>query len=290
MRQFAELTLPTARATLREARATMLNMQQIFDRTATLAHDGFATRVALDEAQKNLDVARTQIRTAEVQVYSSGPGGSDFVMGQTLLTQAIANRATAISRLGYATIVAPRDGVLVSRAVEQGSVVQPGKLLFVLAPEGETQIVLQIDERNLGKLALTQPALASADAYPERRFPAQVTYINPGIDIARASVEVKLTVATPPTYLRQDMTVSVDIEIARRTGVLVLPGRSVHDSLSAEPWVMRIVDGHAVRQNVRLGLQGNTRIEILQGLNEGDAVIPAATTIKSGERVRPMTS
>ena len=75
--------------------------------------------------------------------------------------------------------------------------------------------MLQIDERNLGKLALGQKALASADAYPDQRFAAVVSYINPGVDITRASVEVKLTVADPPDYLRQDMTVSVDIEVAR---------------------------------------------------------------------------
>jgi len=46
--------------------------------------------------------------------------------------------------------------------------------------------VLQIDERNLGKISLGQKALASADAYPDQRFAAVVSYINPGIDITRA--------------------------------------------------------------------------------------------------------
>ncbi len=58
--------------------------------------------------------------------------------------------------------------------------VQPGKVLMVLSPSGETQLVLQIDERNLAKLKLGQKALASADAYPAQRFAAELVYINPG--------------------------------------------------------------------------------------------------------------
>ncbi len=229
MRQLDELTLPSAREALTQAQANLLNAQQTFDRTSHLAENGYATRAALDDAQKTLDVARTQVRTAEFQVYTASPGGSDYVMAQTQLNQAHANLETAELRLGYATITAPRDGVLITRNVERGAVVQPGKALLVLAPSGEVQLVLQIDERNLGKLSLGQKALASADAYPDQRFAAVVSYINPGVDITRASVEVKLTVTDPPDYLRQDMTVSVDIAVAAKDHALVLPIRSVHD-------------------------------------------------------------
>ena len=69
--------------------------------------------------------------------------------------------------------------------------VQPGKVLMVLSPAGETQLVLQIDERNLGRLKLGQRALASADAYPQERFAAELVYINPGVDAQRGTVEVQ---------------------------------------------------------------------------------------------------
>ncbi len=289
MRQIEELTLPMARATLREAQATLLNTQQTFGRASELARNGYATRAALDEAQKNLDVARTQVRTAELQIYTASPGGSDYVTGQTQLNQARANVDTATSRLGYATIPAPRDGILIIRNVEQGSVVQPGKALLVLAPAGATQLVLQIDERNLGKLALGQPAVASADAYPDQRMAAVVSYINPGVDIARASVQVKLTVPDPPVTLRQDMTVSVDIEVARRDSTLVLPGRSVHDALSGKPWVMGVRGGRAYQQPVRMGLQGSALVEVLEGLAEGDAAVPANSGVLTGQRIRPIS-
>ncbi len=290
MRQLAELTLPSAREALTQAQANLLNAQQTFDRTSTLAKNGFATRQALDDAQKTLDVARTQVRTAEFQVYTASPGGSDYVMAQTLLNQAHANLETAESRLGYATIAAPRDGVLITRNVERGAVVQPGKALLVLAPAGEVQLVLQIDERNLGKISLGQKALASADAYPDQRFAAVVSYINPGVDITRASVEVKLNVADPPDYLRQDMTVSVDIENAAKNSALVLPIRSVHDTLSGQPWVLGIKDGRAVKRPVRLGLRGNSHVEILEGMTEGEVAIPLNSGVLTGQRVRPVRS
>jgi len=288
VRQINELTLPSAREALTQAQANLLNVQQTFDRTTKLFNDGFATRAALDDAQKNVDVARTQVRTAELQVYTAGTAGSDYVMAQTQLNQARANFETTTSRLSYATITAPRDGVLISRSVERGTVVQPGRALLVLAPSGETQLVLQIDERNLGKIALGQHAIASADAFPNQRFDAVVSYINPGIDISRASVEVKLVVPQPPDYLRQDMTVSVDIESARRENALVLPTRDVYDMLSGAPWVMGVKASRAYKQPISLGIRGNTDVEVLSGVAEGDLAIPVTANLLTGQRLRPI--
>ena len=289
MRQMRELVLPSARATQNAALASQRAAAQVQGRVATLAGKGFATRAALDEAQKNLDVARSNVRTAAVEVQTASPGGSDYVGGQTELAQARASLDTVKSRLGYTRIIAPRDGVLINRAIEQGNVVTPGTELMVLAPTGVTQLVMLIDERNIGKIALRQAAVASADAYPGQRFAATVAFINPGIDITRASIEVKLDVATPPAYLRQDMTVSVDIEVARRNNVLVLPVQSVRDALSAHPWVMVVRDGYARRQDVTLGLQATSQLEIRTGLIVGEQVIPTASPVAIGDRVRAKT-
>jgi HlyD family secretion protein len=286
MRQLRELTLPSARDNLKAALASQLGAAQIQGRAAALAAKGFETRAFLDEAQKNLDVARTAARTAAVQVQTASPGGSDYVTGETELAQARAGLVTAQSRLAYARISAPRDGVLISRQVEQGNVVVPGAVLMVLAPAGVTQLILLIDERNLGKIALGQPAVASADAYPGKRFAASVAYINPGIDITRASMAIKLDVPAPPPYLRQDMTVSVDIEVARRNGVLAVPGRSVRDALSTRPWVMVLQNGRARRQDVTLGVVGNSQTEIKAGVQAGDQLIPAGSPIVAGARAR----
>jgi HlyD family secretion protein len=285
MRRMRELSLPTAREAERSAAASLRGTQQIYDRTAILMRKGFLTRAQFDDAQKNLDMARAQLATASAQVAGARAGGSDYALAQSQLGQASAGYAAATSRLAYTTIVAPRDGVLISRSVEQGTVVTPGQVLMVLAPAGGVQLVMQIDERNLGKLAVGQPALASADAYPGQRFAATIAFINPGIDIARASATVKLAVANPPPYLRQDMTVSVDIETARRKAALVLPIAAVHDVLTTSPWVLVVQGGRAVRRSVTLGLLGNLQVQILSGLAVGDAVVLTASAIAAGARV-----
>ena len=88
-------------------------------------------------------------------------------------------------------------------------------------------------------------------------------------------------------YFRPSLTtVSVDIEIATRTNAQVLPGRSVHDLLSGQPWVLGIKDGRAARRPVRVGLRGNSHIEILEGMTDDEVAIPSNSGVLSGQRVR----
>lgn len=288
LRQLREVTQPAGIEDLTQAQATLTNAQQVYDRVSTLTKSGNAPKASLDDAQKNLEIARTRVRAAEFQVYSTGPGGSEYVTAETLLDQAKANLQTSRSRLGYATISAPRDGLLIARRVEAGSVVQPGQGLLVLAPTGDVQVVVQVDERNLAQLSLGQKALASAEAYPGRTFPAIVTYINPSVDLSRASVEVKLTVPEPPAYLRQDMTTSVDIEVARQRNTIALPITDINEALTDTPWVMTVRGGRARRQPVKLGIRGKTHVEILDGLGEGDLVIPRGGRLNIGQPLRPV--
>ncbi len=286
LRQLRELTVPSAEEALRQARATLLNAQQTHDRAAKLAEGGYGTRAALDEAIKELNIARAQVRNAELQVFTSRPGGSDYVMAETQLNQARASLETAQSRLSYTIVKAPRDGVLISRDVERGNIVQPSNVLMKLSPAGDTQVVVQIDEKNLGLIVVGQKALASADAFPKETFDAAVVYINPGVDLQRASVEVKLGVAQPPAYLHQDMTVSVDIETARHPDVLVVPAGSLRGMANGKPWVMKVDAGHAVRQPVKVGLVSAGKAEVVEGLQAGDLVVPATATVQEGARIR----
>ncbi|MGL5115282.1 MAG: efflux RND transporter periplasmic adaptor subunit, partial [Beijerinckiaceae bacterium] len=286
VRQVRDLTLPAAEQSLSEARATLVNVQQIHARVSKLLADGVSTRVAFDEATKNLDIARSQVRNAELTVFSNRQGGADFAVAETQLAQARATLSAAQTRLGYTDIHAARDGALIWRDVEVGNVVQPGKELMRLSPAGEMQITLQIDEKNLGLIALKQQALASADAFSKENFPATVTFINPAVDLQRASVEVKLTVASPPAYLRQDMTVSVDIEVARRAKAIIVSVADLHDVSSGKPWLLKVEDGRARHQQVTVGLVSGGKAEVLTGLDEGDVVVPAAAKIKEGQRLR----
>jgi HlyD family secretion protein len=286
-RQISELTLPRAEQVLGGAKATLRSAQQNYDRAARLAKSGVGTRVAREEAEKALTLALTQNSEAELLVLTNRNGGSDYSLAETQLAQAKAGLAAAMVRLGYSEIKAERGGILISRAVEAGNVVQPGVALMQLAPLGDVQIVVQIDEKNLGLVAEGQDALASADAYAKQSFPVTVAFINPAVDLQRASVEVKLKVTDPPDYLRQDMTVSVDIGVASRERALVMDFADIHEPASDTPWVLKVQNGRAKRQAVKLGLISAGRVEILSGLAEGDQVIPAIlTAVVDGGKVR----
>jgi HlyD family secretion protein len=290
LRQLRELQLPVADQALRQAQAILANAQAQYDRNKRLFESSFIGKAALDDAQRALDVAQTQVDTARKQVETAQPAGSDTAIAVAALEQAKANLQAARAKLMYTTISAPWDGTLIARDVERGDVVQPGKVLMVLSPAGETQIVLQIDERNLSRLALGQKALASADAYASERFAAELVYINPGVDAQRGTVEVKLRVPAPPAYLRQDMTVSADIEVGRSNGTLALPTDSVREVGGPSPWVLCVKDGRAGRRAVKIGLRGNGVTEIREGLAEGDLVVPPAYPhVTDGQRLRAVT-
>jgi HlyD family secretion protein len=287
LRQLRELQMPVADQSLRQAEANLTNARAQFDRTQRLYKDGFLGRSALDEAQRNLDVSQTQVESARKQLESAKPAGSDYEVAMRALEQARASLQVSQAKLAYTTITSPSDGTLIARDVERGDVVQPGKALMVLSPAGETQIVLQIDERNLGRIKLGQQALASADAYPAQRFAAQLVYISPGVDAQRGTVEVKLLVPQPPEYLRQDMTVSVDIEVERSAAALTLPADAVRDGAGAAPWVLVVRNGKAQRQAVKLGLRGDTVVQVVEGVAEGERVVPATNArVKPDQSVR----
>jgi HlyD family secretion protein len=288
IRQLREVALPAASQGLKQAQTNVEQARKQYERTRDLQARGFISQAQLDEAKRNYDVISSQVSAARLQVETNRPAGSDLAVASAAVAQANASLHLAQVKLNEDAILAPADGTLISRSVEPGDIVQPGKELMVLAADGETQILVQLDEKNLAKLALGQKVLGSADAYADQRFDAVVSYINPGIDSTRGAVEVKMTVAKPPAYLRQDMTVSVDIETARRTNALIIPTAALHDASSNAPWVLVVRNNHTVKQAVKLGLRGDNSVEVLIGLKAGEAVILTAVgIIKADMHVRP---
>ncbi len=287
VRQLREVSQPLATQALAQAQATALQARKVLLRDRELVAQGFISQAALDDAQRAADVASSQVTSAQAQAQTNTPGGSDTALAQAALAQALAGQQLASVKLAQGQVLAPSGGVLISRDVEVGDIVQPGQALMVLAAAGQTQVLVQIDEKNLSKIALGQKALGSADAFANQRFDAVVSYINPGVDAARGSVEVKLTLAQPPAYLRQDMTVSIDIETARRTAAVVVPTSALEDAATDQPWVLVVRDKRAVKQVVTLGLRGDARVEVLSGIAAGEGVAPVSKTgVKAGQRVR----
>jgi HlyD family secretion protein len=291
LRQLREVQAPVAEQALRQAQATAQTARAQWQRQQDLFRQGFIGQAALDESARAMDVADAQARAAQKQAETARAGGADLALADATLVQARATADAARARLAYQTLQAPLAGTLITRNVEVGDVVQAGKVLFSLSPSGVTQLVLQIDEKNLRLLRLGQPALASADADPAQRFNATLAYINPGVNAQTGAVEVRLDVPQPPALLQQDMTVSVDIEVARRPQALLVPADAVHDEPGEASWVMVVRDGRAQRQTLRTGLRSPGWIELLDtGLQPGDAVLPVGAAVQPGGRVHAVSA
>lgn len=288
LRQLREVQAPLAEQSVRQARASLDNATTQLQRNESLFKQGFIGAAALDESRKAVELADAQWRSAQAQLQSARAGGSDVAVAETAVAQAVASAEMATARSRYGVVRAVAAGTLISRNVEVGDVVQAGKVLMTLSPTGRTQLVADIDEKNLRLLALGQKALASADAYPNERFAAVLAYINPAVNAQTGAVPIKFDVPQPPATLRQDMTVSVDVEVARRPQALVAPLAAIHDPDSAQPWALRVENGRAVRVPVRVGLRSGGLCEVLQGLSAGDELVPVSASVTEGGSVRPL--
>lgn len=286
VRQLREVQAPVAEQALRQAQANLKNAQTVLRRNENLFQKGFISAAALDDFRKAVELADAQVQSTRKQLATTQPNGSDFALAEGAVSEAGASAKAASARARYTVVKAAMDGTLIGRNVEVGDVVQAGKVLMTLSPVGITQLIVEIDEKNLRLLALGQNALVAADAYPQQRFAARLAYINPGVNAQTGAVSVKFDVAKPPAMLKQDMTVSVDTEVARRPNALLVPASAVHDADGAAPWVLLEKNGRLARRPLQLGLRSGGFAEVIDGLSEGDLLLPATETLTAGARVR----
>jgi HlyD family secretion protein len=279
LQQVRELDLQAAQEDLRQAEVSLRRAERQLERVQALAAGDGVSAEDVESARDERDLASSRRDNAAAQVRGNAAGGS-------LERLAVAEFAAAQARLEQTRVTAPAAGTILQRLVQPGDIVAAGAGLLDLAPTGPTWLAVQPEEKNLAYLRVGQSAQASADAYPDSVFTARVTRLAPAVDPARGTIEVELVVDQPPTFLRPDMTVSINVEIANRDAALVIPAECVRDA-DRSPWVLVLMGGRAERRAVTLGLRGEGMVEIVSGLGEGDAVVPPeATRIKAGSRLR----
>jgi HlyD family secretion protein len=272
---------------LKQAETNLQQADADLERTTSLVSSGALPSIELDNARRTRERALAQRAAAEAQQLSSQPVGADSRVALSGLLEAQARLAGAEARLSQTRIVAPEAGVVLQRDVEVGSVVQPGRGLMVLAADSRTELVFAADERNIPFIALGQHGRVAADSYPQQVFDAEVSFIAPAIDPQRGSIEVRLVVPAPPPFLKPDMTVSVDLSVARKQRVWILPSDAVHAGMTASPWVFVVEGGRVRRRGITLGLRGEGSSEVLSGLApNADVVLPGAPPLGEGTRVR----
>ena len=271
--QTVQVGRPVAAQQLAQAEANLKVAQAEAERARQLVAQGFYARSKADDALRNAANATSAVATARAQLLAQAPGGTEHNATRARVEQARAQ-------------LAPAAGTVLTRKAEPGDVASAGKVLLEIADAGETRIHATVDEKNLRLLATGQKARGVADAFPNQAFDAELYYLAPAVDPLRGTVEIRFRVARPPAFLRPDMTVSVETVTGHKDSTLVLPAEAVREPASAKPWVLLATDGIARRSDVSLGLAGIGRVEILNGIGEGDqAILPAAGAL-DGDKVR----
>ena len=279
-----------AQANVTQAESVLVAALADLNRTQGLVGQGFLSQSRLDEARRAVAVAQAQLDAARAQRDANADTGTDVAQAQAQLALATAARRSAQVRLKETEIAAPAQARVLARSVEPGQIVQPGRALLTLALSGPLQLVAQVDERYLEQLAPGQPANVLADAYPTQMFKAQVLSIAPLVDAQRGAVEVRFSLPDPvPDFLREDMTVSVEVETARREQALVLPLNALRGEGDAAPTVWVARDGRVEARAVRLGLRTLASVEVTEGLEAGETVLVGPAP-GPGARVRAVAS
>ena len=271
---------PQAAVDLANAEVALAQASRNVERRRELAAISAISDEEMEQAIQVQKQARNDLENARLKAKALSTGGveEDLLRARIAALQAQLNKTQVRSKV---------SGTILTRNVEIGELVQPGQSLFTIALDGNTEIRVPLDERNLSSLEVEQQAVAIADAYPDKPFPVRISFIAPSIDPQRGTVEVRLAVDPIPEFLRQDMTVSVNIETDRRAKALVVPNDALANVKKDNADVLLLRNGQVQRQQVRLGLRGLSASEVLSGLSAGDEILVDATaSLADGARVR----
>ena len=273
-------TRPQASVDLANTQVQLAQASRELQRRRILAKDSVISKEELEQSEKAESLARNNVESARLKALALAPGKAEEIV--------LRERLVALqAQLAKTQVSSEVTGIVLTRNVEPGDLVQPGMTLFTIALDGNTEIRVPLDERNLPRLALQQNASVIADAYPDRPFPAQINFIAPSIDPERGTVEVRLTVDPVPDFLRQDMTVSVNIETDQRAHTRVIPNDALGNVQGNKAIVLLLRDGKIHRQTVTLGLRGLAMSEVVSGLQDGEQVLAdAVSPLKDGTRAR----
>ena len=253
-----------------------------YDRALQMSKDGVVSQQALDDAeQKYLAAANTRDKAvAQITVDTS-----KLRQAQAQTEQAQASLKQLEEQLSYTTITSPMDGVVLSRDVELGdavsSILVMGSTATLVMTIGDTtQVYVQgkVDESDIGKVYMNQPARIKVESFKDKTFLGKVTKIAPlGVEKDNVTTfEVRVSIDNPGGELKANMTANAEILLEEHKGVLTVPEQAViYDkdrNASVEVPDPKEKKGRR-KVSIKAGISNGTRTEVLSGLNAGDTVI-----------------
>ena len=189
--------------------------------------------------------------------------------------------AVQTEKIADYTIVSPMDGVVMRRDGEVGEIAESGQILFRIGVPKPLQVVAEVNEEDIPRVALGQTALFRTDAFLGRRLEGKVAEITPMGDVNAKTFRVKMALPDD-TPLRPGMSVEANIVIREKANALLVPADAVQGN------AVFVVDGSRIKKRaVTIGIRGTRAVEVLDGLKEGERVAsPATAALTDGARVR----
>lgn len=264
----ADASFEVARATIRQREADLSFARTNLDRNKSLFDRSLLPRQSLDDAEARFQAAQAQLDLAQAQ-----------------LQQASSRREELRINLANTTVNSPVTGFVAKRLVDPGAFVTQNVTLLSVVDIATVRLVVNLVERDLRKVSVGAGASVTVDAYPGETFAGRVARVAPVLDPATRTAEMEVEIPNASARLKPGMYARVRLISANKEGALVVPKSAVVDSQQRKG-VYLVRNGQAVFRAVTLGLEEPERIEITDGLAEGDEVVSTgATALRDGARV-----
>ena len=252
------------------------------DRNLEMKKSGIVSQQALDDTNKEYLAALTRRDSATAQV---GVDTAKLKQAHAQVLQSQASLKQLEEQLSYTTIVAPMDGVVLSRNVEIGDAVSSilvlGSTATLVMTEGDiNQVYVQgkVDEADIAHVYMDQPARIKVESFRDRTFNGKVTKIAP-LGVQKDNVttfEVRVSIDNPGGELKANMTANAEILLDEHKGVLTVPENAVmydaQKNASVQVPDSKQKDGYR-KVPVKVGLSNGSVSEVTSGLKEGDQVV-----------------
>jgi len=257
-------------------------LKRAYERALGMAKAGVVSQSDLDDAQKNYQLALNKQNVAKAQVTVLR---AKIAQAQAEVAQDQANLDQAEEQLSYTDIVAPIDGLVLSRDVEVGDAVSSilvlgssATLVMTLGDTSQVYVKGKVDESDIGKVYLGQPARIKVESFKDKTFYGKVTKISPmGVEKDNVTTfEVRVSINNPGGELKAEMTANAEIILEEHNNVLQIPeGALIYDK-DKKSYVdipdPRAKDGMK-KIAVNIGISNGAKTEVLSGLKQGDEVV-----------------
>src|SRR3984893_18667035 len=257
-------------------------LKRSYERAIGMAKEGVVSTSALEDAQKNYEMAlnKQNVSKAQVTVLKA-----KIAQAQAQLSRDRANLKQLEEQLSYTDIESPIDGVVLSRNVEMGDAVSSilvlgssATLVMTLGDTSQVYVKGKVDESDIGKVYLSQPARIKVESFKDKTFNGVVTKISPmGVEKDNVTTfEVRVSINNPGGELKAEMTANAEIILEEHPKVLQIPeGAIMYDKdkkASVDVPDPSTKDGMR-KVAVNIGISNGAKTEVLSGLKEGDQVV-----------------